>query len=216
MYSSRVRAQKQRNPCLSDLYEYLCQPGPARHRSRIVCSEFFEHLESPTTRYLSVQDLHGELTGARPIQGPAGLSGSDRKGRIFLVEDASRHTIEELGTVFDIDPWFFASYIHRTWRKTSTQDPSSCSLPSRDKKQSFLSLQYHRTVAFRQKDTELSSLIRDCNLQRKVVILPTIGGERIGLVQHCCSVLLVNRLGQEWNGMCVHHSYVDFIDRFQA
>ena len=104
------------------------------------------------------------------------------------------------GSLFDIDPWFFASYVHQAWRKTTTHGPATCSLPSRDRKQSFLPLQYHRTVSLQQKDTKLRSLIRSCNHQRKAVFLPAMGEEQVGLIQHCCSVLLVNRPGQEWTG----------------
>ncbi|KAF2439929.1 hypothetical protein P171DRAFT_369118 [Karstenula rhodostoma CBS 690.94] len=117
-----------------------------------------------------------------------------------------------MGSFFNIDPWFFASYVHQAWRKTSSQSPNNCSLPSRDKKQNFLSLQYHRIVTFDQKDTEMKSLTLNRNQPRKAVILPTMRGERIGLIQHGCSVLKVDGPGDEWTGIVlldapISHNY---------
>lgn len=199
MYCSRAQLQKQRNPCLSDLDEYLQQPPPALDRSRIVCLDVFECPQPATRRDIAVQDLLAELRGVENRETAA--EPDRRKGRILLIEDISSQTIEELGSFFDIEPLFFASYIHQTWRKTSTHSPTTCSLPSRDRKQGFLPLQYHRIVTFQQSETKLRSLTRNCNHKRKVVILPIMAGEQVGLIQHCCSTLLMNRPGQEWIGM---------------
>lgn len=203
MYARRVQAQKWRNPCLSDLCAYLQQPRPARDLSRIVCLDVFD-TQSIVRRDIIVNEFSNEF---RPPEKPSQLAQLDRKGRILLFEDISNSTVEEIGTFFDIDPWFFASYIHQTWRKTAAHSPTTCSLPSRDKKQKFLSLQYHRTVRFEQKDVKLRSLTRHCNHQRKAVILPMMGGEQIGLIQHCCSVLLIDQPGQEWAGMSVRYDH---------
>ncbi|KAL5425035.1 hypothetical protein PMIN06_005666 [Paraphaeosphaeria minitans] len=199
MFSQRVQAQKQRNPCLSDLYEFLQQPGPSNDRSRIVCLERFGQSSPPAIRDISVKSLNSELQQSWNTANTT--TRTDRGGRILLVEDASKYTIEILGSFFNIDPWFFASYVHQAWRKTSSQSPNNCSLPSRDKKQNSLSLQYHRIVTFEQKDTDVKSLTLNRNQPRKAVILPTMRGERIGLVQHGCSVLMVDGPGDEWTGI---------------
>lgn len=201
MFSQRVAAQKQRNPCLSDLYKFLQQPGPSHDRSRIVCLEHVGELTPPTVRGISVKALAGELQQSWSSSSKH-TPKTNRGGRILLVEDASKYTIEVLGSFFNIDPWFFASYVHQAWRNTSSQSPNNCSLPSRDKKQKFLSLQYSRIVAFEQKDTEMKSLTLNCNQPRKAVILPTMRGERIGLIQHGCSVLMVDGPADEWTGTC--------------
>jgi hypothetical protein len=200
MYTSRICIQKQRNPCLSDLHDYLQleESKLAQDRSRIMCLDIFKDPKPFTRREIPVRLLHKELHTAYPQQASPDLS---RKGRMFLVEDISKTAIEELGTFFNVDPWFFASYVNQPWRKTSTQDPTNCSLPSRDKTQGFLPLQYHRTVSFQAKDGKLRSLTRDCNQQRKVVILPAMGGEKVGLIQHCCSVLLVSGSEEEWTAI---------------
>jgi hypothetical protein len=196
-YFDRVVAQSQRNPCLSDLCEFLQQPGRARDQSHTVSLDIFDHPKPPTKREIPAKDFYTELCRPNP---QAQFPEPGRKGRLLIIEDISKGAVEELGTFFDIDPWFFAAYVHQTWRKTSTQSPANCSLPSRDRKQNFLPLQYHRIVSFQQKDTTLRSITRNSNQQRKAVILPSLGGERIGLVQHCCSVLLINPPGHEWIG----------------
>jgi hypothetical protein len=200
MYSDRVQIQKQRNPCLSDLYEFLTQPGPgpSYDRTRIVCLENLAKTTPPTVRGISVKTLDSELqqNWSRATTAPK----TNRGGRILLVEDASKYTIEALGSFFKIDPWFFASHLHQAWRKTSSQNPNNCSLPSRDKKQAFLSLQYHRIVTFEQKDTMLKSLTLNRNQPRKAVILPTMRRERIGMIQHVCSVVMVDGPDGEWTG----------------
>lgn len=162
MYARRVQAQKQRDPCLSNLCAYLQQSRPARDPSRIVCLDIFEHPKPLKKRDIVVNDLPAEL---RDTSKSFHTSEPDRKGRVLIFEDISNQTVEELGSFFDINPWFFASYVHQTWRKTETQSPMTCSLPSGDQKQKFLSLQYHRTVRFEHKDTKLRSLTRNCNHQ---------------------------------------------------
>jgi hypothetical protein len=200
MYTNRVRTQKQRNPCLSDLHGYLQleETNLAQDRCRIMCLDIYTDAESLTQRTIPVDELHEELHTAHPQQALLDLS---RKGRIFLVEDISRTAIEEFGTFFDIDPWFFASYVHQNWRRTSTLNPENCSLPSRDKKQGFLPLQYHRTVSFQMNSGRLRSLTRNCNHQRKVVILPAMDGVQVGLIQHCCSILFVGGPGKDWTAI---------------
>ena len=196
-YVHRVVAQSRRNPCLSDLCEFLQQPIQTHNQSRTVCIDIFEQPVSVTPRAVSAKDFGAELR--RPIDHPE-LLAPDHRGRILIIEDISRPALEELGYIFDIDPWFFASYVHQTWRKSSRQSPANCSLPSREKKQNFLPLHYHRTVALQQKDTALRSVTRNTNQQRKAVILPSLGGKRIGLVQHCASIMLIDPPGQIWTG----------------
>ncbi|KAF3003622.1 hypothetical protein E8E13_007512 [Curvularia kusanoi] len=191
-YFHRAVAQSRRNPCLSDLCEFLQQPIRAHNQSRTVCIDIFEQPVPVTQREIFAKDFGDELR--RPLNQPE-LLALDHGGRILIIEDVSKPALEELGSFFDIDPWFFASYVHRTWRKTSTPSPVSCSLPSREKKQNFLSLHYHRIVALQQKDTSLRSVTRNTNQQRKAVILPSLGGERIGLVQHSAAVMLVDPPG---------------------
>lgn len=196
-YFDRVVAQRRRNPCLSELCEFLQQPSRAHSQSRTVCMDMFEQPGPSTQREILGNNFGVELR--KPMNQPELLAPGHR-GRILIIEDISKSILEELGSFFDIDPWFFASYVHQTWRKTSTQSPANCALPSRDKKQNFLSLHYHRIVALQQKDTTLRSVTRNTNQQRKAVILPSLGGERIGLVQHSASVMLIAPPEQIWTG----------------
>jgi hypothetical protein len=102
MYTSRVRTQIQRNPCLSDLYEYLQleESDPLQDRCRIVCLDIYKEPKLFTKREILVRLLHKGLHTAHPQQTSSDL---DRKGRIFLVEDVSKTAVEELGTFFSIN-----------------------------------------------------------------------------------------------------------------
>ncbi|KAF2825393.1 hypothetical protein CC86DRAFT_446724 [Ophiobolus disseminans] len=106
--------------------------------------------------------------------------------------------VEDLGTKLDIDPWFFASYIYQAWRNTKTQSTQNCTIPSRERKQNFLALHYHRTLSFGTLDAQYVQLRRRSHHERKVFVIPAMSGERVGLAQHCCSILLVERPNQSW------------------
>jgi hypothetical protein len=71
-------------------------------------------------------------TGALISQGiaycisTASLARSQPQRSYILSRGYFKTAIEELGTFFNVDPWFFASYVHQSWRKTSAQGPTNC------------------------------------------------------------------------------------------
>ena len=206
MYAERVKQAKVRNPCLSDLHEFLHRSAPSTDRTRIVSLDFLADTTSPKICEIPRDRLSETLDEASEnVSDFAGTLAhySQLLGRALIIEFISKELIEELGNRFDIEPWFFASYIHQAWRNTKTQSTQQCTLPSREKKQTFLSLHYHRTLSFGALDAEYVQLRRQSQYERKVFVVPATGEERIGLAQHCCSVLMVERPNQSWICECM-------------
>lgn len=200
-YQSLIERQSIRNPCLSALKEFIRQPTPHPSSQRIISLDFTGRQEIPDRRDVPASDIHFELHQHQDsvLNGP-----NDPRqqilGQIFIIEDISRELVEELGSQLNIDPWFFASYIHRTWRQTTSQSPQNCSLPSRERQQTFAPLYYHKSLVFPNLPSEENQLLRKSNQHRKVLVLPGNRGTRIGLAQHSCSVLLVERHMAPWIG----------------
>ncbi|KAF1960375.1 hypothetical protein CC80DRAFT_292748 [Byssothecium circinans] len=192
MYRSKIKTQKERNPCLTELYDFLSQPGSRRCRSRIVSLDFVTHDKSPTSRIIQPTDLLSELECPQTPPQP---------GQILIVEDITPEVVETLGGALGLDPRFFASYISQAWRKLRAQSPQTCALPSRERRQSFVPLYYHRTVVAHGLEPDAAQFVRTCNHQRKLFVLPPIKGERVGLAQHACAVLKTGRADGRWIGI---------------
>ena len=108
----------------------------------------------------------------------------------------SPELIQTLASRLDIDPWFFASYIDRSWRRTRFNTPQNSLLPSREKLQNFLPLHYHKCLSFTGAKPQRRGFLRDTNQYRKVVVIQSTGPS-IGLAQHDCAVLL-KEMGSSW------------------
>ncbi|KAF2106668.1 hypothetical protein BDV96DRAFT_507425 [Lophiotrema nucula] len=197
-----------RNPCLTDLHEFLRRPGPAIDRSRIVSLDFLAGDPVSTAREVQTADLQAEwdIEGGSSITAWSDLK---RLGQVLIIEEISKELIEDLGSRFDIDPWFFASYIRRAWRNTNTQNTATCTLPSRERNQDFLPLYYHRTLSFESIGAELVQLRRKSQHERKVFVMPKMAGERIGLAQHFCSILLIQCGSHGWKSLILADPSMD-------
>lgn len=198
MYAQRVAHEKIRNPCLSDLHEFIRRPAPSTDPTRIVSLNFVAGGIAPEVCEIAPTGLCEELS--KDVRNSAGTASNRPKliGRVLIIEYISKELIEDLGTRFDIDPWFFASYIRQAWRNTKTQSTQNCTIPSRERMQNFVALNYHRSLSFGALDAEYVQLRRQSQHERKVFVMPAMGGERIGLAQHCCSVLMVRRPNERW------------------
>ena len=143
----------------------------------------------------TVADLAAEIK-----QGAHGGAESNLLGQILIVEDISPSAMEMLGLELEIDPFFFASYLHRAWRKSSTQSPLNCTLPSRERGQNFVALYSQRSLTFPSLDSQNRQMVQMGNQMRKVMVLPSARESCIGLAQHHCSVLLKQADGKPWIG----------------
>jgi hypothetical protein len=188
-YSDYIYAQSKRNPCLSNLCEFIAD-GSARKTCRIVSLEFHTQNERPRRADLDLLQLEVIVN-----DGP-----SDCQGRIIIVEDLNKALIETLGSSLDIDLLFFASHIHGPGVDTASSTPSVAILPSKVTAQNFLSLQYQRSVDFGACSVVLRKMFRNSNIPRKVVLLPPVKDIYIGLEQQGCSILLPSTGSKPWLG----------------
>ncbi|KAK8139255.1 hypothetical protein PG984_002635 [Apiospora sp. TS-2023a] len=100
--------------------------------------------------------------------------------------------MEELGTRLAIDPMFFAAHVHSGWRELEAATPKYCELPSQaQQQQSFVTFHYHRALVYPDIASQDYKLLRQSNINRKVIVFPPAQGRRLGLAKHCCSVLVV-------------------------
>ena len=212
-YGRLVRAQTRQNPCLENLRNFLSDGRELRNVCRIESLEFFADHASPVRRNIDVSklDFKGHLDlGSQtekpeesPMESDCESSRDDTDnllGRLLIVEDLTRGVVEALGGWLDIDPMFFASHIHSPWVNARTQTPDAATLPSRTRPHVYTNIHYHRTITFKDVSLHARKLLRTANVHRKVIILPSIKGTRIGLVQQCVSVYktVTNR---GWIGM---------------
>lgn len=189
-YAKLVEEKCVRNPCLKTLHNFLLSSSDP-HEIRVISLDFTHTDPKPLRREVHPSSLADELSPGQT----KGLA-----GQILLVENISAAMIEELGSSLMIDPMFFASHVHSSWREFEAQAPKFCELPSRIKRQKFATFSYHRSLLFPNIDNSDYKLLRQSNIRRKVIVFPPIQGHRIGLAQHCCSVLVVERKSNTWLG----------------
>ena len=191
-YTSFVAARSLRNPCFQKLSSFL-QDGSAKHNScRIVCLEFTS-APGPSKRSSIHPDDLATLLGSKC------KATNDIRGRLLLIEDVSRDVIETLGSMLNVDPFFFASHVDTSKVELATSRPSIAILPSTTRFQNFLNLHYHRVLELENKNTD-RLLLRDMNISRSVKLSPYIKGAKIGLARHCCSILKTETSDGHWLG----------------
>jgi hypothetical protein len=190
-YHSYVTAQSERNPSIANLCRFLADPTAHRTACRIASLDFIAGHDAPTHQYLdarrlqpAVQDWHG--------------TSQEVLGRILIVEDLTRDVVEVLGSCLDIDPLFFASHIHAAYNEIATQTPELAALPSRARPDKFINIHYHRTLVVQKTSALPRKLLRNTNVDRKVVIMPPTSDMHTCLVQHCCSVFKSRQKGKSW------------------
>ena len=143
-YKDRVDAQRGRNPCLTELSEYLARPANSK-KCRLVALDFLRGMDLPRYNELSTSDLDTRLQ--LDSQNDKSQETDDRLlGQLLIIEDISPELIEDIGSRLDIDPWFFASFVDETWRSSRFATPKRCFLPSREKSRNFLPLYYRKCL----------------------------------------------------------------------
>jgi hypothetical protein len=212
-YQEYVERLRQRKPSLSNLCQFLSVASSDQDPCRVVCLDFFEHRKAPIPTdldydglYLALKDWNAEGLEGTEFDIESGV-GDDTwnkrghfQGRILLIEDIDKRTVECLGSRLNIDPLFFAGHIHTPWARSEAQVPEQCILPSQSGRQPYANIHHHRTVVF-DKDPPAKKLLRRANIERKVVISPLPKNQHVGIMQHCTSVLL-SKHKTRWLGMC--------------
>ena len=160
-------------------------------------------LVTPSLEFSSNHDLPSrrslDLDSLATLLGNEAKGRDDLCGRLLIVEDVSNDIVETLGSLLNIDPFFFASHIDTAQIDIATTRPSIATLPSTRRSQNFLNLHYHRVLEFENLESK-QTLLRDMNVPRKVKILPQFKGTNIGLAQHCCSILKTEGKDGLWLG----------------
>lgn len=203
-YQNITQSQQFCNPCLNTLVEFLTDPKCRHVESRIAMVDFFTegricavvridentltellgHFQHKQIKDVSTAFSVSSEVDAKPYSAQPSF-------RAFVVENVSRSIISTLGTQLKVDPLFFASHVHTTWNDSDTQTPDLAMLPSRANPNRHINIHYHRTVLFGKTASSRVRLLRNGNLDRKVVVLPWSRNKRVGILQHCASVLHV-------------------------
>jgi hypothetical protein len=197
-YATLVGIQKERNPCIANLAEFL-RTQHLNSSCRIEVLDFkdpgSQNPQGPITkvaRTLPSEDLDAELNSNTP---------KDLLGRIFLIEDLTSDVVKSLGLKLAIDPLFFASHLDTPSQDIGIQAPDKVTLPSRTKNKGYFNIHYHRTIEFTSRlHDDYQTLLRKMTIRRKVTILTSIKDKRIGLAQHCVSVWQKTLPGKGWIG----------------
>ncbi|CVK99025.1 uncharacterized protein FPRN_03884 [Fusarium proliferatum] len=120
--------------------------------------------------------------------------------RFIFVENVSPGVMMLLGEKLDIDPLFFADYIHAAFANPESKSPppSTATLPSSIATRDHIHLHCQKVIALQGTDDELKKAPYDLkttsNVPRHVRRLVTLPGRRLALVQTCCS-FLVRKIG---------------------
>lgn len=193
-YRSYVEAQSAHNPCLRDLNQFIVSGSmePDQQSQSHIHALEFSHQSILRNSLVKKADLEPYLRECSAIK-------EKLCGRVLVVENPSVDVVEILGSGLDINPLFFASHIHAPSPDITSQTPQSALLPSQLKALNFVTHHYHKTLSFEGLPSPPPrKLFRDAHYPRKVVLLPPTRGARIGIAQHCCSILQVNARPEQW------------------
>jgi hypothetical protein len=190
-YQQFVAAQCKWNPCLQNLSDFLAGSQFHQNSSRIACLEFSSEDYHPRHQNLDFSGLAGVL------QDPHAKSGN-LLGRILIVEDLTKDVIEIIGSSLEVDPLFFAAFLHNTRAELTTRKSGVSILPSKARHLDFVTIKYLRALEF---DIMASSgkLLSDANVRRKVSVIP-MNGACVGLVQGHFSILARGDGDEVWLG----------------
>lgn len=190
-YQQFIAAQCKWNPCLQNLSDFLASNQFRQNSSRIACLEFSSEDYHPRHQNLDLSGL------ATILQEPYAKSGS-LLGRILIIEDLTKNVIEIVGSSLEVDPLFFAAFLHNTRVELTTRKPSVSILPSKARDLDFATIKYVRALEFGIMASP-GKLFSDANARRKVSVIP-LNGACVGCVQgHFSTLIRVNK-GEVWLG----------------
>jgi len=203
-YRQYVDTRTKHNPCLANLAKFLSNPRPKGGNVEITSLDFYDGDSRPEKRCVPWKELpqlldefhrtrHDDIPQFEKVD-TMGREEPSHYLKILVVQDLTKDVTELLGSSLNIDPIFFASHIHTSSKGGDIQTPDLALLPSRIKTQNYINIHYHRTITFKDVSQSPKKLLREGNLDRKVVILPWTERSYIGLAQHCVSILHVKGL----------------------
>lgn len=184
-YRSFVEYRARANPCVSRLSNYLQHDCVGQ--SKVTYLDY-THQSSEPRRINVPNDEILQLLQPAPLV----------LARFIFVENISPGLIILLGEKLDIDPLFFADYIHAAFanpEKTSPT-PSLATLPSSISTRDHIHLHCQKVITLEGIDDEFNvapfDLKTSSNVPRHVRRLVTLPGRRLALAQTCCSFIIRN------------------------
>jgi hypothetical protein len=106
----------------------------------------------------------------------------------LIIEDLSANMIEMLGSVLNIDPFFFASHIDVSYNEMGMKRASVVTLPSKLRCRRSINLHYHHVLEFKNPPPR-GKLFQVLNVPREVKTSRPINDVHIGLARQCCSIV---------------------------
>lgn len=184
-YIDFVRFRAQTNPCISRLSQQLRHGS--RGRSRIVFLDYPHGAPCQAEPESSLITEDGFLKAIRATP-PA-------TARFIFIENISSNLITLAGTSLDIDPLFFADYVHTSFEdiEKAPPPPSLAILPSLIAKTGHVHLHYQQVVDLGSTDAFSNvsyALKTDSNSPRNVRRLAPLSGRQLALARSCCSFLI--------------------------
>lgn len=137
-YRSYVEARTRRNSFLQNLLNFLNSEDSRQRTCQVACIEFSSLSGIAIRKFFDLNTLESLL-----IDRTNGI-----QGRLFIIEDLRPDIIETLGSILNLDPFFFASHIDVAKTDIRQKRPCTISIPSMTKSQDFLTLRYHRVFDF--------------------------------------------------------------------
>ncbi|KAF5590855.1 zinc transport [Fusarium pseudoanthophilum] len=182
-YQNFVEYRARANPCVSRLSNYLQHDCVGE--SKVSYLDYTDQSLQPRRVDVPNDKIPQLLKPATSIS-----------TRFVFVENISPGLVILLGEKLDIDPLFFADYIHAAFanlEKTSPP-PSLATLPSSIATRNHIHLHCQKVIALEGTDAELNKAPYDLktssNVPRHVRRLVTLPGRRLALVQTCCSFII--------------------------
>lgn len=191
-YRYFVAERAQRSLYLQNLRNFLQKDTVSPQACHIACLEYSAGNGSPSRQNLDHNSLASILS--KQVKGRNNLC-----GRLLIVENVSKDVVETLGSLLNIDPFFFASHMDTSEVDVTKTRLQTATLPSTKRSQNFLNLHYHRVIEFEHLHSE-QKMLRDMNVPRKVKILAPLKGVYLGLARHCCSILKAESKDGLWLG----------------
>ncbi|PCD37258.1 hypothetical protein AU210_005761 [Fusarium oxysporum f. sp. radicis-cucumerinum] len=182
-YRNFVEYRARANPCVSRLSNYLQHECVGE--SKVTYLDYTNQSLEPRRIDVPEDELSRLLNMSPSVS-----------TRFVFVENISPGLMILLGEKLDIDPLFFADYIHTAFanlEKTSPP-PSLATLPSSIATRDHIHLHCQKVIALEVTDDELKKAPYDLktrsNVPRHVRRLVTLPGRRLALVQTCCSFII--------------------------
>ncbi|KAF5986326.1 zinc transport [Fusarium coicis] len=182
-YQNFVDYRARANPCVSRLSNYLQHDCVGQ--SKVTCLDYTNQPFEPRPINVPEREIPQLLKPSPSVS-----------TRFIFVENVSPGLIMLLGEKSDIDPLFFADYIHAAFAnpETKTPPPSTATLPSSIATRDHMHLHCQKVIALEGTEDELKKAPYDLkttsNVPRHVRRLVTLPGRRLALVQTCCSFII--------------------------